>query len=165
MSTQPINEIMDKLCSLHQSLLTLSSDKTEALKNGDTDELQATIVKERKHVQAIGQLEAKREQVVAEWFSTNGINGEEHTITTMLEHISNDAEKEALQEKFERLVMILADLKQQEKLNQELTQQSLQFIDMSLDMIQPSMKNLNYGRPNTKKNDSGNRRSVFDSKA
>lgn len=164
MSTQPITEIMDKLCSLHQSLLTLSQEKTEALKQGNTEELQAIIVKERKHVQAIGQLETKREQLVSDWFNEQGLAGEEQTITTMLGHVDEE-EKQVLQEKFERLVMILADLKQQEKLNQELTQQSLQFIDMSLDMIQPSMKNLNYGRPNTKQNDSGNRRSVFDSKA
>ncbi|KGX86793.1 flagellar protein FlgN [Pontibacillus marinus] len=165
MSTQPITEIMDKLCSLHQSLLTLSQEKTEALKKGNTEELQAIIVKERKHVQAIGQLETKREQLVSDWFASQGVNGDERTITAMLENINNEQEGQALQEQFERLVMILADLKQQEKLNQELTQQSLQFIDMSLDMIQPSMKNLNYGRPNAKQSDSGNRRSVFDSKA
>ncbi|MYL33969.1 flagellar protein FlgN [Pontibacillus yanchengensis] len=165
MSIQSIVAIMDKLCSLHESLYTLSKEKTDMLKEGDTQSLQTLLIKERKHIQAISQLDREREKQVTNWFQSKGIPANEPTITTMLENIQSQEEKQQLEDVFERLLDVLAGLKQQEQLNQELTQQSLQFVELSLDMLQPSMKNMNYGKPNTNQADQGQKRSVFDSKA
>lgn len=165
MSTSQIINMLQKLLSLHQSLLTLSKEKTEALKNGGMEELQAILVKERKHVQAIGKLEQEREILVTEWFKQAGITESEATVTVMLDVLQEPNEKQQLQEIFDKFVMVLMDLKKQEQLNHQLTHQSLQFVELSLDMIQPSMKNMNYGKPNTDSVDTAQKRSVFDSKA
>ncbi|MFC0525409.1 flagellar protein FlgN [Pontibacillus salicampi] len=162
MSITSIVSVMDKLSSLHESLLALSKEKTDMLKEGDSKALQTLLVKERKHIQAITQIENERSALVADWFHQQGLK-EEPTISAMLEHLS-EHEQAPLTDAYERLVSALTALKQQEELNKELTHQSLQFIELSLDMLQPSMKNMNYSSPGAAQQE-GASRSVFDSKA
>ncbi|MRG84787.1 flagellar protein FlgN [Salinibacillus xinjiangensis] len=163
MSTQAIIQAMSKLMKLHESLLKLSKEKTELLKSGDMDAFQSLLVNENKHVQAVSQLEQKRVTLTEKWFQQQGVTSQENTVSEMLKHIKDENEKEELTNIFEKFIMLMAELKQQEQLNQELTQQSLQFVELSLDLLQPSIKNLNYG--DQKKGSSAPKRSVFDSKA
>ncbi|MBM7570247.1 flagellar protein FlgN [Aquibacillus albus] len=162
MSVKPIVEALDKLTQLHQSLLKLSKDKTESLKKGSIDQLQALLVQERKHVQAINQLEEKRMKLVENWAITNQLDPAAINVSSMLEILKQDSDKELLKNATTQLAEIMVELKQQEKLNQELTQQSLQFVQLTMDMISPTLRNMNYG--NSAKQQSNNR-SVFDSKA
>ncbi|WP_406944707.1 flagellar protein FlgN [Halobacillus sp. SY10] len=154
---------MNQLQQLHESLLSLSLRKTEALKTNDVTGIQQLLIQEKKHVQAIEKIEKQRERSVNQWATEKGIPPRERTVSELIE-ILNGEEKEKLQNAYEALILVLADLKQQEKLNTELTQQSLQFINMSLDLLQPSIQSVNYG--GQEGNNSGAaKRSIFDSKA
>ncbi|UOR11670.1 flagellar protein FlgN [Halobacillus amylolyticus] len=152
---------MERLRQLHDSLLALSSKKTEALKSNDTEALQGILAQERKHVQAINGLEKKRMAVVAEWAVASGFMNEAPTVSEILAAVEG-VERERLQEAYDSFIIVLADLKQQEVLNAELTKQSLQFINVSLDLLQPSLNQMNYGKP---AGTVEQKRSVFDSKA
>ncbi|MBB6453630.1 flagellar biosynthesis/type III secretory pathway chaperone [Salirhabdus euzebyi] len=163
MATQEIITVMTKLHSLHESLLTISKEKTVHLKSGDTTAFQATFVNERKHVQAIGQLEDKRQALTKQWFTQQGVQDANQTVSEMLSLISDSNEKEQLMKVYEQLVITIAELKQQEQLNRELTEQSLQFVELSLELLQPSIKNMNYGEK--KQGEQAFNRSMFDSKA
>ncbi|WP_054751747.1 flagellar export chaperone FlgN [Piscibacillus salipiscarius] len=57
----------------------------------------------------------------------------------------------------------LAQLKEQEQLNRELIEQSLQFIDLSLEMYEPQSKQMNYD--SNKQAPQRQQTSMFDSKA
>lgn len=162
MSVQPIIEAMSKLCTMHESLLIISRQKSEYLKEGNVTALQQLLPKENQHVRAIEKLEKNRIQLTNEWFERYAGPETEQTITSMLEYMDDEKERAELKAVYEKLVIILADLKQQEQLNEELTRQSLQFVELSLNMLQPSAKSINYG----KGKDSGDSsRSIFDSKA
>ncbi|SFJ45782.1 FlgN protein [Halobacillus dabanensis] len=154
---------MNQLKQLHDSLFSLSKKKTEALKTNDIEGIQQLLTQERKHVQAIGKIEKQRAQTVAQWSQGQGHPTAEPTVSEILEVLQGEG-KARLQDSYEGLILVLADLKQQEKLNADLTQQSLQFVNMSLDLLQPSLQSLNYGG---QQGPSGNqsKRSVFDSKA
>ncbi|UOQ94401.1 flagellar protein FlgN [Halobacillus shinanisalinarum] len=152
---------MERLKQLHESLLTVSNNKTEALKSNDTEALQGILAQERKHVQAINSLEKKRLAVVAEWSVAAGFTHGDPTVSDILDVVEG-AERERLQETYDSFIIVLADLKQQEVLNAELTKQSLQFIHVSLDLLQPSLSQMNYGKP---AGTEGQKRPVFDSKA
>ncbi|MCD5325913.1 MULTISPECIES: flagellar protein FlgN [Pontibacillus] len=165
MSVQPILEVLKKHYALHESLLTLSKKKTEALKSDDIDTIQTLLVQERKHVQGINGMESKRAQLVGEWFRFHSPQTEEYTVSAMLRVLPEGEEKQALADLLESFVMVLAQLKEQEQLNTELTQQSLQFVDLTLNMIQPQTKNMNYGNPKGQQAKSESNRSMFDSKA
>ncbi|QHS23294.1 flagellar protein FlgN [Virgibacillus sp. MSP4-1] len=164
MSAHEVITIMSKLKSLHESLLKLSYEKTDLLKEGKIDAFQKLLVNENKHVQAVRQLEEKRGALTEQWFSQQGLAGREHTVSEMLEHLKDGEEKDELHAIFENMVVTVAELKQQEQLNQDLLQQSLQFVELSLDMLQPTMKNMNYSE-NQKFGNPAQNRSVFDSKA
>ncbi|MCA0971566.1 flagellar protein FlgN [Halobacillus litoralis] len=162
MSVQPILQTMTQLKQLHESLLALSQNKTDALKANDTTALQKLLATERKHVQAINKVEKQRMTTVAQWYTSQGLTATEPTISEMLEHLEGE-QYEALENKYNELILVLADLKKQEILNAELTKQSLQFVNLYLDMLQPSLESVNYGVNESQSTKS--KRSVFDSKA
>lgn len=147
---------------LHDSLLSISEQKTIAIKKGDMEKLQPLLVKERKHVQALEQVETARLKDVEEWFKTNNLQPDDQTITAMIEHLEDSDQQRALANVTTVLTNSVTNLKRQEQLNQALIQQSLQFVELSLDMMNPSINKLNYG--NKKETETTNR-SVFDSKA
>ncbi|MBN8235319.1 flagellar protein FlgN [Halobacillus kuroshimensis] len=160
MTIGTIITLMNKLTQLHKSLLTVSQTKTEALKHNETDEMQKLLQQERKHVQAVKQIEKQRTEAAAEWFKQKGHTGQDETVSAMLELHSGE-EKEELQRAYEALIFVLSDLKQQEALNAELIQQSMQFISLSLNTLEPSIQSLNYGNQKQE----APKRSLFDSKA
>ncbi|UOQ85168.1 flagellar protein FlgN [Gracilibacillus salinarum] len=164
MSVQPIIKHLNKLIELHDSLLHLSEHKTELLKANKMEELQKLLVTEQKHVQAINQIEQRRIDAVADWAVTHQLEPAAVNVTAIIEHYTTGADQGQLQEVTLQLAERLVALRRQEELNKQLTKQSLQFVQLTLDMIQPSLKNLNYGQSNQTK-PSAPRRSMFDSKA
>ena len=71
-------------------------------------------------------------------------------------------DKKQLEASAVKLTEALIALKQQEQLNIALIQQSMQFVQLSLDLLSPSLTNMNYGK---EQKDQPINRSVFDSKA
>ncbi|WP_330948844.1 flagellar protein FlgN [Virgibacillus sp. MG-45] len=162
MSVQSINTALEKLINVHQTLLNLSQEKTVVLKNGNLDQLQTLLVQERKQIQVLQKMETNRVEAVNNWFQNNDAMTEEQTISNLLEKIKDVSEKEKLTNLTVALTQVMLELKQQEQLNQALVQQSVQFVQLSLDMLSPTLKNMNYG--NNQSAGTTNR-SVFDSKA
>ena len=80
----------------------------------------------------------------------------------MLDRLSNENEKLSLEKVTAKLTECIVKIKQQEQLNEALLKQSMQFVQLSLDMLNPSIKNMNY---NQKQSQVMAERSVFDSKA
>ncbi|TFJ93301.1 flagellar protein FlgN [Lentibacillus salicampi] len=162
MSVQPIIQSLEKLISLHKGLFDLSKQKTGIVKDGSVDKLQSLLVNERKYVQAVEQAEADRQKNVREWAASRGLDFNNATITGILGTLSDEKVKEKLERTAINLTHLMTQLKQQEQLNQGLIKQSMQFVDLSLNMMTPSLKHMNYGG---KKSAGSPERSVFDSKA
>ncbi|RDW16515.1 flagellar protein FlgN [Oceanobacillus arenosus] len=163
MSVQTIIQSLESLVHVHEALLVISQEKTEIVKDGSVDKLQALLVKERKQIRLLEQAEIKRQESVTAWAKNSKIPVENATITTMLETIEDGAEQEALAAITTDLTNLITKLKQQEQLNQALLNQSMQFVQLSLDMLNPSINNLNYG---SKSKEAGStNRSLFDSQA
>lgn len=162
MSVQMIIATLTDLALIHEDLIVLSEQKTEIMKEGSVGKLQQILSQERKFVQALGKAETKRQTQVKAWCTEQGFPEENITITAMLEAISDPTDAEQLEQKTITLTNAITKLKQQEQLNQELIVQSMQFVQLSLDMMSPSLKNLNYGKS---KGTETSKRSVFDSKA
>ncbi len=162
LSIQPIIQSLEKLIGLHESLLEISKQKTAVVKEGAVENLQSLLLKERKHVQALEQAENKRQKAVQVWVSEYSPDLEQATITGILEVIDDQQSKKELENVTITLTETITELKQQEQLNQSLIQQSMQFVELSLNMMKPSIRNMNYGG---KKPSDSIERSVFDSKA
>jgi flagellar biosynthesis/type III secretory pathway chaperone len=161
-SVQSIIEKLDNLTKIHHQLIVLSEEKTAVVKKGNVEQLQTILVKERKIIRQLEQAEENRQKEVVAWFLTHGLSPEDATVTNLLNQLNDDSEKEKLEDSAVQLTESIVKLKQQEQLNIALIQQSMQFVQLSIDLMSPSLKNMNYGKDN---NQPTMNRSVFDSKA
>ncbi|NIK12498.1 flagellar protein FlgN [Alkalibacillus almallahensis] len=163
MSIDAIIEKLEKIQQLNESLLQLSKDKTEQLKQNNLETFNQMLIKERKHAQALDQIETKRVEETEAWFQEKGIS-DERTISNLIQTVDDPEKKAYLEALYEKLVYTLADLKQQEQLNRDLTEQSLQYVELTLDMLQPKhQKDLNYHKQ--QQSNQSTDHSIFDSKA
>ncbi|WP_404404908.1 flagellar protein FlgN [Jeotgalibacillus malaysiensis] len=135
MTQQSIKTILSQQIKLHKSLLELAKRKTVVIKENDLESLNQLIKDEQKHIQAIGALETKRQQL--------------------------NTEEDVQQEKDE-LLQVIIDLKTINELNQDLLTQSMQFVSLNLDLLMPQPDSINYSK---KDNEDEPVRSMFDSQA
>src|SRR5699024_7877763 len=139
-----LRQALTELVGLHRELLSISVEKMEGIKVGNIDSLQPLLTRERKLVQKIEQVEKIRIQLVNNWIEAEEITDAEPTITFILEQMTNETERLELEEVTIELTKVITELKAQEKLNIALINQSMQFVQMSLDLMSPSLKNMNY---------------------
>lgn len=147
MSIDPLLSIMDKLEKMHNSLLKLSYHKTELIKVGDMAGLDQVIKDEQTHVAAISQLEQLRQKTVTDYLGAKGIalTGQA-TVADVMEAADDSQEKEKLEEVRKRLLLVIGQLKKQNDLNQQMIFQSLQFVNMTLDLLRPQPDQINYSK-------------------
>lgn len=164
MSIDPLLSIMDKLEKMHKSLLKLAYHKTELIKIGDMAGLDQMIKDEQTHVAAISQLEQQRQKVVTDYLGAKGIalTGQA-TVADVMEAANDPKEKEKLQEIRKRLLLVIDQLKKQNDLNQQMVFQSLQFVNMTLDLLRPQPDQINYSKKEVRGRNM--QKTYFDSKA
>lgn len=164
MSIKDVIGSLEGLVYLHHELLDVSKKKTEVIKEGNVDELQQILVRERKLVRKVEAAEKRRMELVDGWLQTQNFTASDATLTTILEQLTNGNERSALEKVTIELTKAITDLKAQEKLNLALINQSMQFVQVSLDLLSPTLKNMNYTNNNRPNAETPNR-SIFDSKA
>lgn len=156
-------EAMQYLVDLHVDLIEVSRKKTEEIKQGDMEKLSKLLMQERKQVQLISQKESERQELVEKFFVEKNAQKEEQTMTNLLAYIDDGTEKTEFEKVMSALIDAIVELREVEQLNKELMEQSMQLVQLSLDMLQPSINRMNYdGKQNIQES---TKRSVFDSKA
>ncbi|MGY3714876.1 flagellar protein FlgN [Sutcliffiella cohnii] len=157
MTLQPVIVIMEKLLALHEGLLQLAVKKTDIVKSGDAKELQQLTKEESKFVKAIGQLEQERLALTANL-------GTGATISALIEK-ATDSEADKLLQLKNKLTDVIKQLQERNELNEGLLQQSLQFVQVTLNSINPEPTSVTYEGAATGKKPAAPTRSMFDSKA
>ncbi|MEK4083205.1 flagellar protein FlgN [Psychrobacillus sp. FSL K6-1415] len=151
MSIGNILQSLTKLDMIHKSLLEVAYKKTEAIKIGDMDSLNQLLKDEQAHVAGISQLEQQRQLEVTDYLRAKGIAPTDNpTVALVLENTNSDEEKAQLTKARNNLLLTLETLKNQNDLNQKLTFQSLQFVNMTLDMLRPKPDQINYSQTEVK---------------
>ncbi|MFP7479047.1 flagellar protein FlgN [Terribacillus saccharophilus] len=163
MALQALLETIEKLHTLHRSLLEISRLKTDHLKANDMESLQKQLLAEKKHVQAVAQIEKLRIAQTESWAVVSGLPVPA-TVSELLELITDQKVALQFEQELIGLTETVTELKKQEALNQQLLEQSMQFLQVSLDMLAPSIQSLNYGTSNQDQQRPQNR-ALFDSKA
>lgn len=154
MSISTIITLLDKMLTLHSYLYELTVRKEEVVKANKVDELQEITREEKQYTRAIIQLEKQRAEL-----------SEGKTVTELAEMASPGERNEMLPLK-DRLAEIISNIQKQNELNQLLLEQSLQFVTMTINTLNPQPSAVNYEKPaNMKKSVSAPTRSLFDSKA
>src|SRR5690625_399361 len=165
-SIQPIIIIMNDLTDAHKQLLNLCEQKLSNIKNNNMEELSKVLNIERKYIQKIDQLETKRQKVIEEFISRHNIPVVEKTASQLLQHLKNSNERVILEKQIVKLIEVIVQLRAIEQLNEELLQQSMEFVQTSLDLFDLTIKNYNYNNHlSEQSSQSSKNRSIFDSKA
>ncbi|ANC78602.1 hypothetical protein ABE65_018085 [Fictibacillus phosphorivorans] len=152
METVQMTSLLERLLQSHTDLLSLGERKTEVLKSGDMKSLDVLLKEEDLQVKRLQQIEKER---LVKFVNV--------TLGDVLEQVE-EPQKERLLNLQNRLINIYDDLKDRNQLNQVLLEQSLQYVNMSLSMMQPQSEHVTYNQ--TKKNPyHNNAASLFDSKA
>jgi flagellar biosynthesis/type III secretory pathway chaperone len=163
MSSELLTACMKKLVKIHQTFNELAEEKTVSLTKGDIAHLKSIMQKETVQIKQLQRVEQERIRLVQFFIQTKGLVTEVGTLAEILHHV-NDGEKDVLVSLQEQIVQQIGILKEKNKLNEQLIEDSLRFVNLSLDVIQPEHETGNYGRPD-KANDEPQGRSLFDSKA
>lgn len=163
---QPILELIDKLYAIHEELLELAKEKTPVLVGNDINQLNRIIHKENKLIRQIADMEQLRVQVIGEYLISRGYNPDPRvTISDMVRIVFKAEEKKALTEGQKRLLDRLNELRKQNEINQKLLEQSLAFVNFSVELLAGDPdQDIIYKRPAGPMSVSA-RNGIFDTKA
>lgn len=155
---------LEKILKLHKSLNEIAKRKTGIIIKSDADALNLILKDENKHIQAIQKLSSELSDIGNAILDSDEIS-EAATISAIIEHAESHDKMELHKLKADLEEQVYA-LKQRNNLNQDLLEQSLQFVNLSLDLLIPDLDTFNYSSNNESNADiSQNKRSLFDSKA
>ncbi|UII55617.1 flagellar protein FlgN [Cytobacillus spongiae] len=161
MSIKDVISNLEKLTMLQKSLVNISMQKTEIIKSEDVEPLNQLIKNESKHIQVIKKIEA---DLIAISKEVNGMEEDSPTITDLI-HLAEGDEQERLLALKQELEETIGALTKRNRLNQQLLEQSLQFIQVSMDLLNPTIDSYNYEKPNQSSEYEELNRSIFNSKA
>ncbi|MFB5661005.1 flagellar protein FlgN [Alteribacillus sp. HJP-4] len=167
MALKMLFQAMAELVRLHKELRALSLEKTELLKSNDMEAFSLLLKKESKLARLIEKTEQERQQAAQEFMNAEG-GSEENGMVTMNDVLDRltDSYKEPLLTLRTSLLQEITKLQEQETLNRTMINDSLQFVQLTLDLIQPDPEAVHYSRPGDQpKKQRSEGFSTFDSKA
>lgn len=163
--SQKIIQSLSRLLEIQECLLKTAEEKIELLKNNDVEQLEKLLKKEEKEVDLLEKVEQERQLAVANFMKQHGIESEEDTLSSIVPYL-NEEDKQLVQQLSEKLVQTMVELKEYNDLNEQLTKQSLYFVNAQLAAFSPETDSTYaYQHPNQKHKTQQRTQSIFDSKA
>jgi flagellar biosynthesis/type III secretory pathway chaperone len=136
-------QLLEKMITLQKSLYQLSLKKADMLKNDDIDALSQLIKNELSHIKAMEAFDQKREDVQRNLAFDLGISSQNLRISDFL-YQEGVKEKDRIKELQLELIDTTENLKKQNEFNQELLTQSLNFVNLNLDLFMGQQDSGNY---------------------
>lgn len=164
MSAVNLIKTLEALLTIYGQLLHAAIQKTEVIKKGDLSALQSIIKEENRFLQTLRKLENNLLSESKLFLQKNQHTKDDFTLSECI-NVAVDHEKSRLKEIKNTLEEQIGKLRKQNKLNQQLIEQSLQIVNMSIDMLSPEIDSYNYDRSHQGQNLEESNRSIFDSKA
>lgn len=164
MSFERVVNILAHFIKIHKQMNELAIEKTEIIKKNDMPALDELIKKEASLIKQLKKLEQDRKKTVSEYARKYGLTSENVTISELVESVP-EKERAILKKLQKGLLSEIGQLKKQNELNGQLLEDSLRYINFTLDLIVPDPEEYMYRRPSGKQSDEGTHRSIFDSRA
>lgn len=161
-----IIEILERLIAEHERMLKLGNHKKEVLITGKIDELARIIQFESRCISTIQSLELEREKHVSLYLMQRGIRKETCYLSDLIELETSPDRKLVLARCQTQLGNLVNELQELNHLNQRLIEQSLEFVNMSLEeMTTPPEAPIYQNERRNIQNPYKATRGFFDSKA
>jgi FlgN protein len=156
--------VLEKIVKLQKSLHQIALEKTDILKADDIEALGQLMKDELKHIKAIEMVNGEREQIQRQLANELLLPPTNITISQLLKS-SMLKDKESLRKLQVKLVEQTQSLKEINEFNQQLLQQSLNFVNLNLDLVLGQQESGNYTDNSSNEEEESTSRSLFDSKA
>ncbi|WP_281883059.1 flagellar protein FlgN [Paenibacillus sp. YYML68] len=166
MSFHALLQVMSELNEAHLVLMELAERKKDVLVHNQVDQLTQIVNKENKQIKLIGELDQRRIQVIGDFLMEKGYKPNPRvTISDLRKIIFDVEEKRQLMDAQKQLLDTIHRLRRVNTLNQQLIEQSIAFVDYSIDlMVGPAEEDVTYHSPQQQPI-SGKRPGIFDAKA
>ncbi|WP_028608244.1 flagellar protein FlgN [Paenibacillus harenae] len=166
MTVSKVIETMDSLTEMHKHLLQSGLEKKQAIISKDLDSLMRIMRLESKILKDITAMDMMRVAACRKLMLEKGVkNRINTTYRQLMGVVFVPEERIRLQEVHERLESVLKELKNLNDLNQDLLNQSLDFVHFSIDLlISPEDESYTYKHPSNQLRNS-NRNGIYNSKA
>ncbi|QDH20857.1 flagellar protein FlgN [Saccharibacillus brassicae] len=136
MALNRLIEILEQMEAAHKRMLELGEQKKTAIMANDVDRVIVINNQESKIVKMIGALDQERTEAAFSFMQAMGIKSNLNLKLSELTRLVFDVEDKArLVDVQHRLATILQKLKSLNDINQQLTEQSLTFINLSIDLL------------------------------
>lgn len=167
MPIQSVIEHMRILNELHGRLLDIADRKKNALVRNAIEEINSMVNQEVKLVRQISVADTERVQAIRQFLEEQGVHADDSvTVSDVVRLVFNAEERRQLMKEREQLLGRIDRLKELNELNQQLIQQSLAYLEYSLDVISGAPdSDVVYQRPQSSPSFNTSRRGLFDTKA
>jgi len=165
MSVKDLLQTMDQLNQIHESLLELSKLKTDILVQNQVVQLNQIVNKENSLMKQITKLDLQRIDNISQFLLQKGYKpNAKITVDDLTKLVFKAEEKLLLKGAQEKLLGTIEQLKELNQLNQKLIEQSLAYIEYSMDLVLgPPEDEMVYRNPSQQQ--SQKRNGIFDSRA
>lgn len=165
MSLTDIMQTLEQQTELYEQLLNTAKEKTPVLIHNEVEQLNGLVQRERKLIAQAEKLEQARILHTHRFFSSLGYISRMNTLRELIRAVNHPEEKQLLLNKQQELQELLGELKRNNDLNQQLIQQSLAFINYSIDLVvDDPAEDVVYQHPQ-KGPAGGGRNGIFDTRA
>lgn len=166
MSVQQVADVLRRMDELYRTLIELGVEKQKTVMANDVTALTQIMTKETRMLKQAVEMEGMREESVSRFLKEKGIRSQLNlTITEMTRLVFDTEEKQMLLDVQGQLSTTLKELKRLNAINKELIEQSLTFIDYSLNLLTSLPEDeMMYSDP-TKQQSTQKSRSYFDTRA
>jgi flagellar biosynthesis/type III secretory pathway chaperone len=136
MPIQALVQALQEQRSIQNELLEIAQQKKGAIVRNDLELLNRLVNREAKLIRNSGEAEHKRQHEMSRYIVGKGYRPDASiTMSDMVKIVFNAEEKTALQNLQAELLDLTGRLKEANDLNQQLIEQSLQFINFTLDIL------------------------------
>lgn len=135
MSVQVIIEILQKQSEVYEQLLELANQKTPVLVRNDVQQLNAILQQERKLIKRSEELEVSRMQHTNIFFANMRSHYRLGKLSDLIKAVTHADDKVTLSRYHGILTELLDELKRKNDKNQQLIQESLSFLDFSIELL------------------------------
>lgn len=136
MSIQALREELEQLIRLHDALLELSEAKTKVLVENNVEELNRIVHKEAGLVRQVTVCESRRMEAIDRFLISKGFRPTPAiTVSEVIRLIFRMEDKQAVADLQRELVRRLDRLKKLNEQNRQLIEQSLGYLNLSLDLV------------------------------
>nr|WP_236587704.1 flagellar protein FlgN [Tumebacillus amylolyticus] len=142
---KPLFSVVEALLREHQQLLELAERKKKVLVENDMDSLNAIVQEETGHIHRIERLESERQGAGRLLAVRAGLRPDQLTAQRVAEFAETPEERARITQLTEKLRDVILKLKDLNDLNQMLIQQSLDFIQSTVEALTESPTVPQYG--------------------